>query len=412
QDFSSIYLSVKTSTGKLPWAEPTPLPTYTKLVGNTLYGRQYLSVTIDEAQAFRNVGTKNSAALMLLRNAVFRQIMTGTPLQTSTRDIASMGRLVGISHFYSEEALAEEKADAGVIRRSRGDEPIDGPIEVDQDVVAIVQRLQRQFERRILRRTKESLDWTGKILIPLPPYEEIMMVLKLTTREMEIVSELADKVKESVSSSNGLLTIVSRSFYIEHRMAMGFARTDLTVPPPIFKTLEEWEKVKSTKIDTCARLCKYLLSRDDAPQPTVENGQIHFPELPPLQPGQVVTNTLRILVFSIFINCIQILSLYGIQYLYIDGQTSYGQRAKIVKKFCEDPEYRVLIISAVGSTGLNLTVASRLIFTVGRRSGVCFVILTPFLGSALERSGSVSDSRKSTPTTPDENSLLLSSPCG
>lgn len=107
-----------------------------------------------------------------------------------------MGRLVGIPHFFTEQARAEEKADAAIIRRAKGDEDIDGAVELDPTVVAIMQRLQHQFERRIIRRTKDSLDWKGEKLIPLPPYEEHLVVLKLTPREMEIISELADKVKE------------------------------------------------------------------------------------------------------------------------------------------------------------------------------------------------------------------------
>jgi len=59
-----------------------------------------------------------------------------------------------------------------------------------------------------------------------------------------------------------------------------------------------------------------------------------------------------------------VLTLYGIRHLSIDGQTSFQKRAKIVEIFCKDPTYRVLIVSSVGSNGLNLTVASVVIFLV------------------------------------------------
>ena len=61
---------------------------------------------------------------------------------------------------------------------------------------------------------------------------------------------------------------------------------------------------------------------------------------------------------------LQILTLYGIKHLYIDGQLSYQQRAKVVAQFCSNPEYRVLIMSSVGSVGLNLTIACIIIFLV------------------------------------------------
>jgi hypothetical protein len=54
-------------------------------VKKTLFGLQYLSVTIDEAHEFRNVGPKHSAALCILELATVRLALTATPLQTSTK---------------------------------------------------------------------------------------------------------------------------------------------------------------------------------------------------------------------------------------------------------------------------------------------------------------------------------------
>jgi SNF2 family DNA or RNA helicase len=59
-----------------------------------------------------------------------------------------------------------------------------------------------------------------------------------------------------------------------------------------------------------------------------------------------------------------VLDLYGIKYKHIDGSTLLHNRAKIVEQFCEGSEFRVLIISSVGSTGLNLSIASVIIFLV------------------------------------------------
>ena len=45
---------------------------------------------------------------------------------------------------------------------------------------------------------------------------------------------------------------------------------------------------------------------------------------------------------------------YGIRYLRFDGKTPPTTREKILIKFRDDPDIRVLIISQVGSTGLNI----------------------------------------------------------
>jgi hypothetical protein len=111
-----------------------------------------------------------------------------------------MGRLVGLDHFLSQEALMEEKSDANEIRRAKG--LASDSIEDEADSAAkdlqrtIAQRMQQQFDGHILRRTPESLDWLKKPLITLPPYKEVSVVVKPTAREMKVISELADHVKE------------------------------------------------------------------------------------------------------------------------------------------------------------------------------------------------------------------------
>ncbi|KAF8953874.1 P-loop containing nucleoside triphosphate hydrolase protein [Flammula alnicola] len=221
QDFSSLYFWKKATSSELPWIHPNRLPTFSSTVNNTLYGHKYLTITIDEAHAFRNVGAKHSSALVLMELAAMRFVMTATPLQTSTKDVAGMGRLLGNTHFLSQAALDEEKSDLSTIRQAKRSDS-EGPESLEEDdavkecTVAIAQRMQRHFKDRILRRTTGSLDWKKRPLITLPPCHNIPIIVKPTPREMEIISELADRVKESVAASNGVLMIVSRSFYIEH----------------------------------------------------------------------------------------------------------------------------------------------------------------------------------------------------
>lgn len=112
-----------------------------------------------------------------------------------------MGRLVGLPFFHSEQAYAEEKADIAEIRRAKGGAP-DDSFDLGEDdpamecQILISQRMQHQFGNHILRRNTDSLNWMGEKLIPLPPYKEIMIIVKPTQRESEIMQELADRVKE------------------------------------------------------------------------------------------------------------------------------------------------------------------------------------------------------------------------
>ena len=106
-----------------------------------------------------------------------------------------MGRLVRLGHFLSQEALMEEKADANEIRRAKG-LASDSIEDKGDSTTKGLQRMQQQFNGHILRRTPESLNWLKRPLIRLPLYKEVLVVVKPTACEMEIISELANHVKE------------------------------------------------------------------------------------------------------------------------------------------------------------------------------------------------------------------------
>jgi hypothetical protein len=83
-------------------------------------------------------------------------------------------------------------------------------------------------------------------------------------------------------------------------MGATYPRRSLTDPIPRFKTLEEWQSQKSTKVDVCARMCLHLTSRDDAPSMVFQDGSVIFPEVPNPLPGELVSQTTKILVYEGF----------------------------------------------------------------------------------------------------------------
>ncbi|TFK60185.1 hypothetical protein BDN72DRAFT_779739 [Pluteus cervinus] len=365
QDFDFLYAAPQLhSKGSLPWEVPRRLPGFDNKVKSTLFHQSYLVTTVDEAHEYRNPGPKHVAALAILKQSTLRVIMTATPLQTSTKDLAAMGRLVGIPHFLSELALTEEKADANKIRSVKGngqddDKPVRDCLE------EISARMNNQFGNHIIRRGASSKDWEGKPLISLPPCRSIQVNLQLSQWESDIMEQLEDGVIDTASAGNSVRK-TSRNFYLEMRLGAGYARLDTQDPLPKFKTLEEWHRQKSTKMDACARICQHLLSRDDASDPIIENGKITFPPLPPLQPGEVPKQTHKILVYQEFPSLgpllRNVLNLYGVKHLYIEGRQTLEQRAAIVERFRTDDNYRVLIFSKIGTVGLNLSRACILIF--------------------------------------------------
>ncbi|RXW12447.1 hypothetical protein EST38_g13407 [Candolleomyces aberdarensis] len=368
QDFNQLYTNQRGSMA-LPWDLPERAPGYAARLPFTIFNQKYLTVVIDEAQGLRNLGAKHSAALRILDQGSVRLILTATPLQTSTKDIAAMGRLMGIPYFTSEEARDDQTADNADLRRAKIEReaepesftPDDDPVKIAQ--VEISKRLAAQFQNRVIRRVATSLDVDGKPLIELPPINVIEGVVHLTERERKILEEITLEGLAEASDANSR-NISSQTFYIEHRMGVTFPREDPSDPIPVFKTIDEWKEQLGTKIHVLVQVSRYILTRDDMPPVRFENGALIFSR-PPMTNVRF-TREVKIVIYQEFPSytslVINIFRLYGIEVLSICGRDSFEQRAKVVKKFNEDPKYRVLIFSKVGSTGLNLTRASFIIF--------------------------------------------------
>jgi TATA-binding protein-associated factor len=104
-----------------------------------------------------------------------------------------MGRLTGIPYFLTEASHTEEKDDETAIRKAKKLDD-DGETALAEQLAA-VKRRQTQMEGRFLRRSTDSLDYNGSVLVPLPPYKEILGVVKLTERETDIIQERAAAAK-------------------------------------------------------------------------------------------------------------------------------------------------------------------------------------------------------------------------
>ncbi|RXW12331.1 hypothetical protein EST38_g13525, partial [Candolleomyces aberdarensis] len=367
QDFNQLYTSKRGSLS-FPWEYPERVPRYNARLIFTLFNQEYLTVAIDEAQGLRNPGAKHLSALRILEQASVRLILTATPLQTSTKDITAMGRLTGIPYFFSDTSRTDQSSANAQLRRAKIERDQDfEEFTADNDPVKLAQvdiskRLAAKFQNRVIRRVATSLDVNGSPLISLPPIDVIEGILHLTKREREILDEITLSGLGDASNANSR-NATSQTFYLEHRMGVTFARADPDDPIPVFKTIKEWEQQMSTKINVLVIVSRYILTRDDMPPVRFENGA---PVLSPAPTTLRFTRDIKIVIYQEFplytLLAINIFKLYDIPVLSICGRDSFEQRAKIVQRFNKDPKCRVLIFSKVGSTGLNLTRASFILF--------------------------------------------------
>lgn len=83
-------------------------------------------------------------------------------------------------------------------------------------------------------------------------------------------------------------------------MGVTFCQEDPDAPIPQFNTLDEWNDMKSTKIDLAAKIVGHLLSRDDAPEVQFVDGEAIFPQMPPTDPTNPPTRERKVAIYQEF----------------------------------------------------------------------------------------------------------------
>jgi TATA-binding protein-associated factor len=60
---------------------------------------------------------------------------------------------------------------------------------------------------------------------------------------------------------------------------VAYAKEDVGELIPRFESLKEWEPLKSTKMDVCARICAHYLKHDHVDDVRFEEGQLILPDV-------------------------------------------------------------------------------------------------------------------------------------
>jgi hypothetical protein len=110
--------------------------------------------------------------------------------------------------------------------------------------------------------------------------------------------QLQTRVRQQYSSPLLYPDTPRKKFYHEYRKAVSYGQEDPNAPLPVFASLAEWERSKSTKLDVCVRICRHYLSRDDVLDVEFADGVVIFPELPPSEARKKFTNNRKILIYS------------------------------------------------------------------------------------------------------------------
>ncbi|OSC96168.1 P-loop containing nucleoside triphosphate hydrolase protein, partial [Trametes coccinea BRFM310] len=220
----------------------------------------------------------------------------------------------------------------------------------------------------MIRRDRNSLDASGKPIQDLPPLVNVDVLLTLRPDEMEIQRLLAEELRQQNVPLNGKNLHVSLfrsdfSFYLGIRKALLHKKLG-EVPPYVFPAnLREvrYQDDPSTKIDALIALLKYHQGKSCA-QPAQFNGNTlveppYDEKWPRIKPDTVDKALVYLSFPSSNFIVKKALEEAGIAYLENNSKMTAPARHQALNEF-ENGNVQVLLVSNVGTVGLNIAFAN------------------------------------------------------
>jgi superfamily II DNA or RNA helicase len=259
-------------------------------------------VILDESQVIKNAESKTFQAIKRL-DAMHRLVLTGTPIENSLSDLWSQFSFInpgmlGSMSFFKEEFVQ--------------------PVERNQDERQRV-KLKKLIEPFILRRTK------GEVAGELPPLTQVTRYCEMTEAHRSIYESRKSQVRNMILEQverEGMDK--SRFFILSSLMKLRMLANHPLLAEPDYE-------FDSGKFQVVRANLEKLLSEGH-----------------------------KVLIFSQFVKHLNIYRDYfeeqGLPYSLLTGQVPENERQVLIRKFQEDPERRVFLISLrAGGVGLNLT---------------------------------------------------------
>jgi non-specific serine/threonine protein kinase len=285
------------------------ITTYGMLARQTWLREQTWRLAIlDEAQAIKNAGTRQTRATKELK-AAGRIALTGTPVENRLADLWSL------FDFLNPGLLGHAKAFANLIKRLEASTP------------PSYQPLRTLVGPYILRRLKTD----KRVIADLPDKTEVKAYCGLSRQQAALYEKTVRDLRDKLENVDG---IQRRGLVLAQLMRL----KQICNHPAQLLGHGEYEPGHSGKFQRLAELCEELAQRQE-----------------------------KALIFTQFREITEPLAgflegVFGRPGLVLHGGTAVGQRRALVESFQREsgPPFFVLSLKA-GGTGLNLTAASQVI---------------------------------------------------
>ena len=274
----------------------------------TLRGKRWGVAILDEAQAIKNSGSRQTRAVKELRSAA-RIALTGTPIENRLSDLWSL------FDFLNPGLLGGAKAFGEFVKRIRKQEQPD---------YAPLRTLVAPY---ILRRLKTD----KRVIADLPEKTEVKAFCNLSPQQAGLYEQSVRELSDAIAAAEG---IQRRGIVLAYLMRL----KQICNHPSQWTGDGSYDPAHSGKFQRLAGLCEELAQRQE-----------------------------KVLVFTQFREITQPLAdhlrgVFGAAGLVLSGSTAVAKRREMVESFQRDggPPFFVLSLKA-GGTGLNLTAAAHVI---------------------------------------------------
>ena len=264
-------------------------------------------IILDEGQRIKNWESKTSQVIRSLHSQ-FALVLSGTPLENRLDDLYTVvqfvdGNRLGPAHeFFHRHRIVDD------VGKVQGYKKLD--------------ELRESLSPILLRRTRAG------VMGQLPERTNTVVKVRPTEEQTELHTGF---MKNVVRITNKPYLTEMDLLQLQKNLLMARMCADSTF------LVDKEEPGYSSKLDRLAELLEELASQEDR----------------------------KIVLFSEWrrmLNLIEpMLEQNGLDFVRLDGQVPQKQRPAIVKRFQEDPDCRVILMTNAGSTGLNLQSANTVI---------------------------------------------------